>query len=458
MAREFIPHEYQKIAIDFMLDNPRCALSAGMGLGKTISALSVIDTLIATGTEDPVLVLGPLRVARDTWPKEIRKWGHLDYFVVQPIIGTVDQRLRALQSLAHVYTVNYDVLPWLVDQYRDKPWPFRVVIADESTRLKGYRTNQGGVRTRALARVARHTDRWINLTGTPAPNGLKDLWGQYWFLDFGKRLGNTYTGFSERWFSTDPYTLQVKPWPHAEREIYEMISDVTLAIRPEDWFDLEEPIVKPIRVYMPPNVRKQYRQLEKDLFTELACGTEIEVFNSASLTNKCLQFANGAVYTDAPKWAPVHNAKIEALESIVQEASGAPILVSYEFVSDRERILAHFKKAAVDISKPAGLDAFMKGQASIGVAHPKSMGHGIDGLQDVCNILVYFGHGWDLELRQQILERIGPVRQMQAGYKRPVWVYPIITDDTLDDTVLERHTQKRAVQDLLLEAMSRRNQ
>jgi SNF2 family DNA or RNA helicase len=180
------------------------------------------------------------------------------------------------------------------------------------------------------------------------------------------------------------------------------------------------------------------------------------VFNAAALTNKCRQFANGAAYTENPKWVAVHDAKLDALESVIEEAAGDPLLISYSFVSDKERILQRFKNSAVDISTVKGMQLFMAGEKPIGVAHPKSMGHGIDGMQDVCNHLVYFGLDWDLELHMQILERIGPVRQMQSGYDRPVWVTSIISDGTLDDDIAERHASKRSVQDILLEAMGRR--
>ena len=455
VSKAFTPREYQQIAHDFMLDVPRSALLAGMGTGKTVSTLTLIDTLHLVGWSDPILVLGPKRVARDTWPEEGQKWDHLKHMIVVPVIGTPAQRRAALRTPGDVYTMNYENLPWLVETIGKRPWPFRMVVADEATRLKGYRLTQGGERARALAQVARHTERWVNLTGTPASNGLKDLWGQYWFLDFGDRLGRTHSAFMARWFHTKYSGFGVEPNPGADDQIYSAIDDITLSINPKDWFDIDDPIEKIVTVHLPPAARKRYQQLEKDMFTELECGTAIEAFNAAALTNKCRQLANGAVYTENPAWIGVHDEKLEALDSIVSEANGASVLVAYDFVSDRERILAAFKNA-VDISKPAGYKAFISGEKQIGVAHPKSMGHGIDGLQDVCNILVYFGHDWNLEERMQILERIGPVRQKQSGYDRPVWVYSIVAEGTLDEVVLERHKSKRLVQDLLLEAMKGR--
>jgi hypothetical protein len=455
VSRSFTPHPYQTLARDFMLETPRCALFAGMGMGKSVTALTVADIELVAGNGYPTLVLGPLRVARDVWTNEARKWDHLKHLRISAITGTLTERRRALHREADIYTINYECLPWLCKELGKGVWPFPNVIADESTRLKGHRCNSGGQRAKALADRARQTLTWRALTGTPAPNGLKDLWGQFWFVDFGERLGRTYTAFMERWFHKGFDGHTIEPYPHAEKEIHERIADITLSICPEDWFDLQKPIENVVRVQLPTTAKKHYKELERDMFTEFACGTELEVFNSAALTNKCLQFANGAVYTKAPEWKAVHDAKLEALESVVNEAAGDSLLVAYAFVSDKARILGKFKDA-VDISTKDGMKAFRAGHKRIGVAHPASMGHGIDGLQDVTNRLVYFGHDWNLELRQQILERIGPMRQKQSGHNRPVWVTSIVADETLDDDVLERHESKRKVQDVLMDAMNRR--
>lgn len=455
--RDYTARPYQTLANDFLMQTPRCSLWAGMGLGKTVATLTALDTLAAAGEDPwPALVLGPLRVARDTWPAEQRKWAHLQDIKISPVVGAKGDRLRALRGGAHVYTSNYEQIPWLVEQFADR-WPFRTVVADEATRLKGFRLSHGGKRAAALSKIAHLSDRWINLTGTPAPNGLKDLWGQTWFLDFGERLGSSYTAFFDRWFRSDPYTRSVDAFDHSAGEIHERLKDLCLTIDAKDWFDLDEPILRELRVTLPREAMKRYKQLEATMFTELLCGAEIEAFNAMALTNKCLQLANGAVYTDDKgAWAEVHGAKIEALESVLNEAGGMPILVAYQFVSDRERIAKHFGNKVAFLDKKAGFERFMKGDAEIGVAHPKSMGHGIDGLQDVTNILVRFGHDWNLEERQQMLERIGPVRQLQSGHKRPVFVYDIIAEKTLDQDVIDRHVSKRSVQDQLLYAMRRR--
>ena len=387
------------------------------------------------------------------WPAEASKWDQFADLKMVPVIGTPKQRLQALSLKADIYTTNYENLPWLVAHYAEK-WPFRQVIADEASRLKGFRLNQGGLRARQIGRVA-HTlvDRWINLTGTPAPNGLQDLWGQTWFLDRGKRLGRTFTAFTERWFAPNFSGFGVRPLRGADKEIHELLSDICLTLDPRDYFELSQPIYSTISVSLPPAARAAYKKLESTLFAELENGDTVEVFNEAALTNKCLQFANGAVYTDRPRWAAVHSAKLEALESLVAETDG-PLLVAYEFRSDCERIAKHFP-GAVELATRSGLSEFMRGKTKIGLAHPGSMGHGVDGLQNVCNTLVRFGRNWNLEQHQQMLERIGPMRQLQAGLDRPVYVYDIVCEGTLDVDVVERMSSKCTVQDALLRAMKR---
>lgn len=453
------PHQYQQIAVEFMVDHERCNLWAGMGMGKTVAALMADDVLrLAGDTTGPTLALGPLRVARDVWPAEPLKWDQYADIKIIPIVGTTAQREAALRQKGNFFTCNYDQLEWLVERLGDS-WPFETVIADESTRLKGYRMNSGGRRVTALAEVAHaHTRRWINLTGTPAPKGLEDLWGQNWFVDHGQRLGRTHTAFMSRFFRPKFSGYGVELMPFSDKLIHEALKDVTLTLDPKDWFDIQEPITKVVKVELPARARKVYDDLEDELFAELMSGDkifEIEVFNQAGLTNKCLQVASGAVYTQHPAWEAVHGEKLEALASVVEEAGGMPVLVSIDFQFDKERILNAFK-GAVDISTPKGYKKFRDGDARIGVAHPGSMGHGIDGLQYVTNIICYYGHTWRAEWTRQILERIGPVRQLQAGFQRPVWVYQIVARKTLDLAVLDRAKGQLRVEDALREYMKRR--
>jgi hypothetical protein len=435
-----------------MLDLPRCAGHAGTGIGKTSSTLAALDTLLLAGESRKVLVLGPKRVAQDTWTDEAAKWVQFQDLRFSRIMGTPAERVAGLRANADIYLMNYEQLPWLVDRLGGD-WPFDTVVADESTKLKGFRLNQGAQRTRALGKVAhRHVRRFIELTGTPAPNGLVDLWPQLWFVDGGKRLGRTFTAFTERWFTTGRDGFSLQPLPHAFDEISALIGDVCVSIQAKDYFDIREPVVSNIEVHLPPKALTQYKEMEREMFLEIA-NTGVEAFNAASRTIKCLQLASGTILLDDKgKWVEVHRAKIEALESIIEEAAGMPVLVSYSFVADRERLLAHFK-GAVDLATPEGMRKFKAGQAPVGIGHPASIGHGIDGLQLVTNIIVFFSSDYNLENRQQIIERIGPTRQFQAGLDRPTFVYNLIARGTLDDMVLARVETKREVQDLLMDRL-----
>lgn len=463
MARDFTPRPYQTIGMDFLLSSPRGNLFGKPGIGKTSIVLTVLDFMHNVwGDSAPSLVLGPLRVARDTWGREAEKWEHLRGLEVVSVTGTVKEREAALRRDAQVFVTNYDNIVWLRDHLKAKrrAWPFHRVIPDESTRLKGFRLRQGTVRAQALAQFA-HKDvqGWWNLTGTPAPNGLRDLWGQQWYVDQGARLGRTFSAFEKRWFMMQPHHPGAQygttiPTPHAQDEIHARLADCSLTIDPKDWFDLREPIVNVIEVDLPPAARAKYRELEKELFARLDTGEEIEVFNAAVLSNKCLQFANGAAIhdTETGAWAPVHDAKLEALESLIEEQAGAALIVAYQFRSDRARILKAFPKA-VDLATVEGLEEFRAGRAQIGLGHPQSIGHGIDGLQNVCNAICFFGQDWNLETHDQIIERIGPVRQMQAGLDRPCYIHYLVATGTVDEVVMARRSSKRDVQDLLLNYM-----
>lgn len=457
----FTPRPYQNLIIDHALQVPRSNVWAGMGMGKTVGTLSSLEALYCSGEEtQPTLVLAPLRVAASTWPDEVAKWGHLRNIEMQPIVGTAKERAAALlNSNASVFTTNYDNLVWLVEQLAGR-WPFGTVIADESTRLKSFRLRQGGKRAAALAKVAhKHVHRWVNLTGTPAPNGLIDLWGQAWFVDRGDRLGRTFGAFTSRWFNSIQFPGQqwskLEPWPHAQEQMQAALADVTISLDAADWFNIDDPIHNVIRVELPPKARQQYQDMEKEMFLELN-GTDIEALNAAAKTVKCLQIASGAIYTDdAGSWAEVHDGKLQALDSIVAEAGGMPVLVAYHWKHDLERLLKAFPKGRQLDADPQTIRDWNAGKIPVLFAHPASAGHGLN-LQDGGNILVFFSHWWDLEQYQQIIERIGPTRQAQAGHRRPVWIHHIIATDTTDEMVMERRNSKREVQDILLEAMKKR--
>ena len=448
----FIPHEYQREAMTHLYERRRCALWMPMGGGKTVSTLTALDNLSLAEDVYPALVLAPLRVARSTWPDEIRKWRHLRHLRVSTITGSARERKAALKAPADVYTMNYDNLVWLVGEC-GADWPFRTVIADEFTRLKSFRLRQGSKRARALGSVAHGpVSRFIGLTGTPSSNGLKDLWGQTWFLDKGERLGRTFSAFEERWFRKgwDGYSLE--PQPHAQTEIEDKLKDICLTVT---GLPVDEPIFNDIYVTLPAAARELYDEMEKEMFAELE-GHELEAANAAVRTMKCLQIANGSIYVDEDKnWEEVHDAKLEALDSIIEEANGAPVLVAYHFKSDLARLQKRYPKARVLDADPNTIRDWNAGKIGLLLAHPASAGHGLN-LAEGGNILAFLSVNWSLEEYMQIIERIGPMRQAQAGFNRPVFVHRILARDTVDDMVLDRLVSKRSAQEILLEAMKRR--
>lgn len=454
--RDYTPREWQPQMANHILDVERGALFCPMGSGKTSATYSALDMLFMAGEDHPVLVLAPLRVAKTTWPEEARKWNHLRHISVMPIVGSEAERRSALRYDASVYTCNYEQLEWLVNYYGDR-WPFRTVVADELSKLKSFRLRQGGKRAASLAKVAHpKVKRFIGLTGTPSPNGLQDLWGQMWFLDGGHRLGRTFDAFRQRWFqkSFDGYGMTVLP--HAQAEIQDKLRDICLTIDLADYLDIQKHVVNNIYVDLPPRARQLYKDMEKQMFMEIE-GHGVEAFNAAARTGKCLQIANGAAYIDDKQnWKEVHDEKLQALEDIVEEASGNPVLVAYNFKSDLARLKKAFPQAKM-LSNDQDMKDFKTGKFAVGLGHPASMGHGVDGLQEHCHTGCFFGHNWNLEERLQFIERIGPTRQMQSGKNRIVTIHNIIARDTVDEMVIDRVDSKREVQDILLAAMKRRS-
>jgi SNF2 family DNA or RNA helicase len=451
---------YQTLALQWIQERERSAVWAAPGMGKTVSGLVYLDGLHNLwGEGRPSLVLAPARVARSVWPREAKKWEGLS-LDVRPIIGSPAQREALLREDFPVHVVNYELLPWLRTWW-GKRWPYATVIADESTRLKSFRAHGGGRRAAALRGAAfSRVERWINLTGTPAPNGLVDLWGQSWFLDKGERLGATFKAFEERWFNCirgqNPHEIRRIPTPWAEDEIHEKLADLCLTIDPKDWFDLREPICTRVDVDLPAKARIKYDEFQKELFTVLESGAELEAPNVGAKLTRCLQLANGAVYTsrECNQWEVVHDEKLDALESIVEESGGSPLLVVYQFKSDAARLRKRFPQSRILDREPETEDAWNAGKIPMLLVQPQSSGHGLN-LQDGGHHIVYFGHTWDLEMRDQVLERIGPVRQLQSGYDRPVFVYDIVARNTVDEMVIAALAKKTTVQQALLEYMKR---
>jgi SNF2 family DNA or RNA helicase len=431
-------HDYQKKAVNFQCTHVNSMMWLDMGLGKTIVTLTTIAHLIKTRFLRGVIIIAPIRVIRLVWRQEAAKWEHTKHLRFSMVTGTRDQRTRALMREADVYLMNYDNLKWLGETLhtyyvsKDKPLPFNGVVWDEISKMKNSATD----RVRAVKRILDKFDWTTGLTGTPASNGYKDLHGQYLVVDKGQRLGTSKTAFKTRFYKkAGPY--KEVPYDDTETVIKTLIGDITLEMSAEDYNPLPDLIVNNIEVEMPPELRAKYDQMEREFFTVLDSGKEIEVFNSAALTNKCLQFSNGAVYPIAgmPLWEPVHELKLDALDEILDEAQGSPVLCAYAYRSDAERIMERFKalrpinltECKTERELNNAMERWKNGDCPLMIGHPASMGHGIDGLQHKGRTLVWFGLNWSLDLYDQFNARV-----RRQGQGAPVVCHRILCQDTLD--------------------------
>ena len=431
-------HDYQKRAVNHQCTRPHSMLWLDMGLGKTIVTLTTIAHLVGTQFLRGVVIVAPIRVIRLVWRQEAVKWEHTKHLRFSMVAGTRDQRTRALLRPADIYLINYENLGWLaevLDTYfvsKDKPMPFNGVVWDEISKMKNSTTN----RVKAVRKILPKFDWATGLTGTPASNGYKDLHGQFLVVDKGQRLGVSKTAFRTRFYKkAGPY--KEVPYPDTEETIKNLIGDITLEMSAEDYNKLPDLIVNNVEVEMPEEVRSKYEQMEREFFTVLDSGKELEVFNSAAVTNKCLQFSNGAVYPVAgmPLWEPVHDAKMDALEEIIDEAQGSPVLCAYAYRSDAERIMQRFKhldpinltECKSEGSLVAAMARWKSGQCALMIGHPASMGHGIDGLQHAGRTLVWFGLNWSLDLYEQFNARV-----RRQGQGASVVCHHILCRDTID--------------------------
>lgn len=440
------PHNYQAQATQFIIDHHEAAIFLGMGLGKSVITLTAIwQLMLDYFTISRVLVVAPLRVARDTWPAEVAKWDHLEGLSVAVAVGTKQDRLKALAASAMVTIINRENIPWLISQLGNS-WPFDMVVIDELSSFKNHRAK----RFTALVKMRPFVKRWVGLTGTPASNGLMDVWAQFRLLDGGQRLGRFITRYRERWFVPDKrggmQIFTYKPRAGAEDEIYEAIGDMTLSMRTTDHLQLPELTVTTTSVKLEPKERKVYEQLKADLVLQLGEAT-IDAANAAALSGKLLQLASGAIYTGDGEWTAVHDRKLDALEDLVEAANGNPLLVAYWFTHDRERIIARFPQAR-ELKTSADIEAWNKGAITLALIHPASAGHGLN-LQAGGHLLVWFSLTWSLELYQQTNARL-----YRQGQLEPVTITHLVAEGTLDEAVLKALDAKDATQAALIDAVA----
>lgn len=438
---------YQKRMVDWILSHPKTCLFAGMGTGKTVSTLTAIRDRLHRLDTERVLIVAPLRVARSTWPTEIDDWEHLkgiDYAVLH---GSPATRARLADGNASIHIINVDLFVWLV-KHHGEHWPYDWLVLDESTLFK----NPTSKRTKALKKVARKLHYYTALSGTPAPNGLLDLWAQVWPIDYGERmLGRTITSYRQKWFDSDWQGWAWTPRKGAQAEIEQVISSDCLSMTAASEFDLPPQINNIIEVDLPTEAQRIYDDLNRELVAEFA-DVEVIAPTAAVKANKLLQATAGAIYDEDGHWHEIHKAKIEALQDIVEEAAGASVLVAYQFKSDLQRLLKAFPKARHLDKNPATIKDWNAGKVPMLLAHPASAGHGLS-LQHGGSILAFFSLGWSLEHYQQIIERIGPTRQAQSGYDRAVYVHHIVAAGTIDTKVMDVLEGKATVQSALINAL-----
>ena len=450
---KYKPHQYQEYATQRILDTNYIALLLEMGLGKTVSTLTAIDLLLNDYYDaNRVLVIAPLRVADDTWAREVEKWDHLQHLRISRVLGSAEQRRKALKFDADIYVINRENVEWLVGELGTQ-WDFDTVVIDELSSFK----NGQSKRFRALRRVRPMMKRVIGLTGTPAPNSLMDLWPEIYLLDQGERLGKTITGYRERYFTPGARSGHVvyewREKQEAEQRIYEAIGDIAVSMKAEDWLELPERIDRVVPIKLDEKSRELYRKLEKDLLLPYQ-DADVVAQTAAVLSNKLLQMASGAVYDEERGVKLIHDAKLDALEDIIEAAQGKPIMVFYNFKHSLSRIKDRFPQTqTLRKGKEGNQDiADWNGdKIPLLLLHPKSAGHGLNLQESSCQTVVWYDQIWSLEEDQQANARVH-----RQGQMRRIVVMRLVAEGTMDEDAVEALERKAAGQDALMDAVKAR--
>ena len=458
-------HTYQLHIIDHILTHPSSGIFVEMGLGKTIATLTAVSRLMFDSFEiSKVLVIAPKFVAENVWSTETDKWDHTRFLRLSLVTGTEKQRINALNAAADIYIINRENVAWLVGHYRSH-FPFEMIVIDELSSFKSPKAQ----RFKSLRHVLPRIERIVGLTGTPAPNGLIDLWSQLYLLDQGKSLGNRLTLFRDKYFTpgrrNGPIIYEYRIKPGADKEIHQAISGICISMKSADYLELPSRIDHYIKVRLENDIMKKYTDFEATLMLELLQGQEITAVNAAVLSGKLRQFANGAVYDDDKNFITIHDAKLEALKELIEQANGNPVLIFYEFRHDLIRIMQTLKEHApqslspksslshcriVKLSNSQILQEWNKGKIPILLAHPASAGHGLN-LQFGGNTVIWFGADWSLELYQQANARLH-----RQGQSKPVNVYHLIAENTIDEDVIKSLASKSSGQESLMNSIKAR--
>lgn len=445
-------HEYQVKGVQHIIDNEFCALFLDMGLGKTVTALTAIKDLLDNCIISNCLVIAPKKVTQVTWSDEIKAWAHLKDLTISVIDGTVKQRREAYEKKADIYAISRDNIVWLIMEYGGIKLPYDMVVIDELSSFK----NHASKRFKALRKVRKFIPRVVGLTGTPSPNGLIDLFAQMYLIDQGQRLGKSITAYRDRFFRpykrngdiVFSYALK-SPQEETEKQISDLISDITISMTAEDYLKMPDRINIYDRVELSPKVLAQYKEFEKEQVLELINSDEpISAASAAALSNKLQQFANGAIYDADRKVIELHDEKLEKLEELVEAANGSPVLVAYSYKHDLERIMRKLKAyKPVKLEKPEQVSDWNAGKIKVLVTHPASTGHGLN-LQKGGHTLIWFGNTWSLELYMQFNARL-----YRQGQTCPVTVHHILTTGTVDEKIIKALEGKKQTQDGLMQSI-----
>ena len=441
---KYKPHSYQEYAIRYIETHPISALLIDMGLGKTSITLTAIRNLLFDSFEVcKVLVIAPLRVAKNTWTDEIKKWEHLSTLTYSLIVGNENERLSALNEKADIYIINRENVDWLVNKSGYK-FDFDMVVIDELSSFKNHQSK----RFKSLMKVRPLVKRIVGLTGTPSSNGLMDLFAEFKILDMGKRLGYFIGQYRNTYFKPDkmngPIVYSYKPLPNAENAIYEKISDITVSMKANEYLKMPELLTSNYVVELSNSEKNQYDEMKKSLVLEITDG-EITASNAASLSNKLCQLSNGAIYDDEQNIVEIHDRKLEALEDIIESMNGKPLLIAYWYRHDLERIKSRFSVREIKTSED--ISDWNDGKIPVALIHPASAGHGLN-LQNGGSTLVWFGLTWSLELYQQTNARL-----YRQGQKNTVVIQHIITKGTIDEQILKVLQKKNKTQADLIDAV-----
>ncbi len=444
---QYNPHEYQTYATNFILEHPVAAVLLEMGLGKSVITLTAIYELMLNRFEiQKVLVIAPLRVARDTWPAEIEKWEHLAGLTYSVAIGTEAERLAALRRPAHLYLINRENVDWLITK-SGIPFAFDMVVIDELSSFKSHAAK----RFKSLLKVRPTVKRMVGLTGTPSSNGLMDLWAEFRILDMGQRLGRYITHYRNNFFVPDKRNQQMifsyKPRAGAEDAIYRLISDITISMKSADFLKMPECIINEVPVALSEKEWSVYQVLKEDMVVDLKT-EEIDAVNAAALSGKLLQMANGAVYNEEKEVIRIHDRKLDALEDLIEGANGKPVLVAYWYNHDLQRIKQSFSVREIKTSQD--IKDWNNGEIPVAVIHPASAGHGLN-IQFGGSTIIWFGLTWSLELYQQTNARL-----WRQGQNDTVVIHHSIAKDTIDEDVMAALRKKEKIQSALIESVKAR--